>query len=180
MKMYWPKFSKRKLFLLLKARKADAGCSANYIRWTKYVGLKLYLSKTERDRAYAMQSLAAGHKLGPRVGPQLIQVELIFSDLEDDFMVPVLQTRKWYGYFTEHLSPPRSWPLGPKRNKQTAEIVASLRAIGIYYDDLHEGNVSFARGKDRPVVIDFGPESCGRCRPRKISVENAALVHAEL
>lgn len=172
--MYWPKFSERKLFTLLSARPAEAGCSANYIRWTKYVGLKLFLSKRDRDRAYAVQGLAASHGLGPKVGPKLVDVELIFSDMTDPDMVPILRTRKWYGYFTEHLPPiTRVWRLGPKRTRQEAEIIAALQAIGIYYEDLHKGNVSFARGKDNPIVIDFGPESCYRARPRKRSIRPA-------
>lgn len=175
--MYWPKFSERKLFLLLKKqRKAKAGCSANYIRWTKYVGLKLFLKKRVRDKAYDTQALAARHKLGPRLGSKLIEVELLYADTEDEGMVPVLRTRKWYGYFTEHMAPAeRRWVWGPKREKQEMEIYEALQAIGIYHGDLHEGNVSFTRGRNRPVCIDFGPESCYTGRPRKKAIKRSDL-----
>lgn len=172
--MYWPKFSERKLFLLLKKqRKAKAGCHANYIRWTKYVGLKLFRKKHHRDRAYEAQSLASEHKLGPKCGDQLIEVELI-SAIHDDMdpdhsMVPVLQVQRWFGYFTEHCpAPPKRWSWDANRESQEMHLFTALQRIGIYHGDIHSGNVSFVRGKKKPpICIDFGPESCYLGKPRK-------------
>lgn len=166
--MYWPKFSKKKLFSLLrKQRKAKYGIAANYVRWTKYTGLKLFRKKRARDFAYKTQMRAAQAGLGPKVGGELVTVEVMLMTYDEGWGDErYLSVSKLYGYFTEHAPPLGSYLKWNEHGPEESNLYEDLQKIGIYHGDLHFNNVSKLRGK--VVPIDFGPESCyiGRRRSR--------------
>ena len=164
--MYWPKFSEKKLRKLLRSRRrAENGCECTYVKWTKHVGLKLYGKKKLRNYAVRAQKRAAKVGLGPKVGENLVELEVISWYYTEGDMEPELELKKLYGYFTEHMPPIKNGRWEPWEESQ---LYGDLQKQGIYHGDLHEGNVS--RRKGVAYCIDFGSESCymGRRAKKKI------------
>jgi len=160
--MYWPKFSMRKFAKKLKSTKKRSGVSCTYLRWSKQTGLKLYMTKQERDRCAKAQAFAEGYKLAPKAGPS-VEIELIQCLVRDDLWdkSPEFSTRKIYGYFTQHA--PGVTGRTPWRRIELLE--EQLSRIGIDNHDLCPNNVGLV-GK-RLVCIDFDSASCSIRRMRR-------------
>lgn len=151
--MYWPKFSLDKLTRLSKTKRTKSGASCAYVQWTKYVGLKMYSTKHERDTCYRLQRRAENADLGPRTGKKF-EFE-VFECVSDDSWssAPVPRFVKVYCYWTEHLNQPRGVSY-----KREQELEDALLKIGIDHHDMARRNLGL-RGK-KLVCIDFDTCSC--------------------
>ena len=155
--MYWPKFNSEKLMQFSRSPKRTAnGVYCFYVRWTKYVGLKIYSNRSARDASLRYQQFAAKHRLAPSVSPKKVNFEV--STIQYRNEAPCLRTEKLYGYWTEHTPRGRrpSW-------EQVGNLRHELEKIGLFHDDLHFNNVG-RKGK-KLVCIDFDPGGLYKDKP---------------
>lgn len=156
---YWPKFSFKKLVRLIRSdrrRIKSSGVSCHYVKWTKYVGLKLYTEKSQRDRCAKLQRRVAKAGLAPEVGGTL-EFEMLTCTGVDDYGEDTSPDLEWatiYGYWTEHVRIPSRIP----SYKRVHALWKGLRELGLLHDDLHKFNMGVIDG--RLVCIDFDTASC--------------------
>jgi hypothetical protein len=152
--MYWPKFSMDKLQRLLRRRRSSVGASCAYIKWTKYVGIKMYSERSQRNRCHRLQNRAEKVGLSPKTGERF-EFRVLAFDL-DDCTAPDLRWCTIYCYWTEHVKLPRLTAAARKKQLQ-----ASLEEIGIHHSDLSRYNIGT---KNRKLIcIDFDSCSCEEC-----------------
>jgi hypothetical protein len=125
------------------------GIASVYVRLDKNWGLKLFWYEEDRDYAFDLQSQAADHGLGPKVG----EIVNLTVDCE-----------RPYGYITENVkvlsqSEINAYAVSKNRNflRERKELYGDLmNFLGLSFNDLHIRNVGWKNG--RYVCIDFGKE----------------------
>jgi hypothetical protein len=153
--MYWPKFSYARFPEKLKKSGKKHGVSCTYVKWTTKVGLKLYETRSERDRCVRLQKKAAKARIGPRVGDVFSIVVIECKGAGNGWWgdAPNIRRKVLHCYFTEHATVPRRLSM-----KKVEALRDALYEIDIDHGDLHEGNTGYL-GK-RLVCIDFDSASC--------------------
>jgi len=150
--MYWPKFSIKKLGRCLSRRRSLSGASCSYVRWTKYVGLKMYSERGERTTCWRRQKKAAARGLGPKVGEcfEFRTLRIVWGG----YRAPDLRWTTIYCYWTEHVQVNTRLS-----NRNYYKLQSGLEAAGIVHEDLVPHNTGTTR-QGNVVCIDFDTCSC--------------------
>lgn len=145
---------------LTKQYKIARGSFCLFIAINKEIGIKVYINKRSRDRAYRNQARAAKHGVGPAVGGKFDITNAASSEaLHITKYGHYMWRRKrapFYGYLTQIAQIP---PDGIS-DEQFCTLVAKMRGLGFNTGDLREThNTGLVHGE--PVCIDFDPVSMG-------------------
>ena len=127
-----------------------------FFKINNHIGLKLSLTKKQRDSNYKHQENASKIGLGPNVYGKIDNVNY--------------ENCEYYGYFTEIvdviLMKEKSYDfirlLYKTFSEDIKELVENLKKCGFIFEDNHLGNIGVKNGKI--ICIDFDePDNCYRC-----------------
>lgn len=129
------------------------GASAFYFQIYDDAGVKLFLSKKNRDFSYAMQKAAFKNGIAPWVSDRFEFPFLVVSHYpnQPDTLLDAYK-REVHGYLTQH-APTIADTESEYSIEQYADLMATMEEMGMNTSDLNEKNMSLI--ENRLVCIDF-------------------------
>jgi hypothetical protein len=128
------------------------------VRLSSETGLKLYITREERDACFVLQSIGAENSIAPQVG-ECLEI--------DGLKIPEDEAPKWWKYSNRSETPKRLYGYLTEvietkviNDKAAVDwLCVGVEAIGMRPVDMWDGH-NMGRLRDgRPVVFDWDPRT---------------------